>query len=105
MVHALDAETGRERWTYTAGGRIDSSTVIAGKRAFLATTGGEVLGLDLASGQKVWSWESGSAFTASPAVARGRLVISSLDGMVYCFGEGPPSSGPTPATKKKEEDA
>ncbi len=88
IVHALDAETGAERWTYAAGSRIDSSTVIAGDRAFLATTGGEVLALDLASGERVWSWESGSSFTASPAVAQGKLVISSLDGTVYCFGDG-----------------
>ena len=71
MVHALDAETGKERWTYAAGSRIDSSPVIAGDRVFLATTGGEVLALDLATGERVWSFESGSSFTASPAVAQG----------------------------------
>ena len=40
----------------------------------------------LETGEPVWQYDSGSAFTASPAVAQGRLVISSLDGVVYCFG-------------------
>jgi hypothetical protein len=96
IVHGLDAATGQAKWTYAAGSRIDSSTVITGERAFLATTGGEVLALDLATGERVWTFESGSSFTASPAVAQGRLVISSLDGMVYAFGDGPAS----PQTKQ-----
>ena len=86
IVHALDAKTGEARWTYPAGARIDSSTVIVGSRAFLATTRGVVLALDLETGEPVWEYETGSAFIASPAVAEGRLVISSLDGVVYCFG-------------------
>jgi outer membrane protein assembly factor BamB len=113
IVHALDAETGEARWTYAAGSRIDSSAVIAGDRAFLGTTGGEVLALDLGSGERVWTWDSGSAFTASPAVAQGRLVISSLDGTVYAFGEGDGSApvehaapgAPTAAARAPAPDA
>lgn len=86
IVHALDAATGKARWTYPAGARIDSSAVIVGNRVFIATTRGEVLALDLATGEPTWQYETGSAFTASPSVAQGRLVISSLDGVVYCFG-------------------
>ena len=88
IVHALDAATGKERWTYAAG---VAHRLLAGhrrRRGFLATTGGEVLALDLASGKRVWRCESGSSFAASPAVGAGKLVISSLDGTVYCFGAG-----------------
>ncbi len=86
IVHALDANTGEALWTYPAGSRVDSSAVIVGSRAFLATTRGEVLALDIVTGEKVWSYETGSAFAASPSVAQSRLVISSLDGVIYCFG-------------------
>ena len=86
IVHGLDAVTGVARWTYPAGARINSSAVIVGDRAFLATTRGVVLALDLETGELVWEYETGSAFIASPAVAESRLVISSLDGVVYCFG-------------------
>jgi outer membrane protein assembly factor BamB len=103
IVHALDAKTGQAKWTYAAGSRIDSSAVIVGQRAFLATTGGEVLALDLASGERVWTFESGSSFTASPAVAQAKLVISSLDGMVYAFGDGPAQDTKQPRQQQPGE--
>ena len=79
-VHALDTATGRSRWTHTTRSRIDSSPVIAG------TGAGDVLALDLATGEPVWLYETGSSITASPGIAGNRLVIGTLDGVLYGFG-------------------
>jgi outer membrane protein assembly factor BamB len=86
LVHALNPATGEAVWTWSAGARVDSSPVIAGEVAWLGTGAGDVVGLAIQDGSKVWSYATGSSITASAAVARGRLVIGTLDGMLYCFG-------------------
>ena len=77
MVHAIDAQTGEPRWTFTTRARVDSSP---------ATSGGRLYVLDLATGDKLWEFDTAAPLVASPAIAEGRLVIGSEDGVVYCFG-------------------
>ncbi len=85
MIHLLDRETGKARWTWNSGARIDSSPVVVGDRIFAGSKTGEVFALDAATGEPVWKFETGSAIVSSPAVAAKKLVIASLDGVVYCF--------------------
>ena len=85
LIHALAPETGAVQWTHPAGGRVDSSPVIAGDRVYFGA--GALIALDLKSGVEVWRYETGAAITASPAVAAGRLVIGATDGVLYCFGQ------------------
>ena len=80
MVHALDAKTGKPRWTHMTRARIDSSPAIAGGRVFVGSNDGRLYVLDLASGKVVWEHDEGAALTASPALASGRIVIGSTDG-------------------------
>lgn len=86
MVHALSQETGESLWTYTVKSRIESSAVIAGKRAFLGTTRGLLIALDITTGELVWEFATGSSILASPSVSDGRLYIGTEDGTLYCFG-------------------
>ncbi len=86
IVHALDPQTGKALWTYSAKAKIEASPVIVGTRVFVAVSSGDLLALDLSSGKMVWQFESGSGFVASPAVANERLIVGSTDGVVYCFG-------------------
>ncbi len=87
LVHALDPETGKPRWTRALKGKIDASPVIAGRRVYVPATSGEIVALDLESGEVVWSFDTGSSITASPSVAAGRLVIGTAGGQLYCFGK------------------
>jgi outer membrane protein assembly factor BamB len=86
LVHAIDAKTGQERWSFPTRGRIDCSPVISGSRVFIGSADGRLYGLDLQTGHKIWEYEAGGAFTSSPAVADGRLLIANDDGDVFCFG-------------------
>jgi outer membrane protein assembly factor BamB len=85
-VHALDAETGRARWTFVTKARVDSSPAVSGGRVYVGSGDGRLYVLDLASGRKLWEFEAGGALSASPAVAGGRLVIGSQDGQLFAFG-------------------
>lgn len=86
LLHALDPETGKKRWTHATGARIDSSPVIVGNRVFCGAGDGNLYELDLTSGRERWRFEAGAPISASPAVAAGRLVIGTEDGVLYCFG-------------------
>jgi outer membrane protein assembly factor BamB len=86
-VYALDPKTGRSLWTFSTKGRVDSSPVVAGPRAFVGSADGRVYALDLKTGEKRWQFEAGGAVLASPAVAEGRLVIGNDAGQLYCFGK------------------
>ena len=86
VVHALDAKTGQERWSFATQARIDSSPAIASGRVYVGSNDGRLYVLDLKTGAKVQEWNAGSPLAASPAVAAGRLVIGSADGRVSCLG-------------------
>jgi outer membrane protein assembly factor BamB len=80
MIHALDAKTGKEYWTFMTNARVESSPVVVGSRVFVGSTDGRLYELDLAKGTKLSEFDAGAAITASPAVAGGRLVIGTHDG-------------------------
>jgi outer membrane protein assembly factor BamB len=86
LVHALDPETGKVRWTFGTRGKVDSSPVIAADRVYVASASGEIFALGLESGEVMWSFDTGSPILASPSIAAGRLLIGTVDGQLYCFG-------------------
>jgi outer membrane protein assembly factor BamB len=84
-VHGLAASTGKEVWSFTTRGRVESSALLAGGRVFVGSNDGVLYELDLATGRKVWEFTAGAPLSASPAAAAGALVIGSQDGVLYCF--------------------
>ncbi len=57
-VHALDAETGKPLWTFTAGGRVDSPPTIADGRTVFGCRNGYVYCLQAADGRLVWRFRA-----------------------------------------------
>lgn len=86
MVHALDANSGKARWTFMTRARVDSSPVVAGGRVYVGSSDGRFYVLSQDKGQKLFEFDMGAPVTASPALASGRIVIGSLDGRLICFG-------------------
>ena len=85
-MHALDAATGKETWSFATRARVDSSPVVAGSQVYVGSSDGRLYVLDFATGQKRWEFDTGAAITASPAIAAGRVVVGTQDGVLYCFG-------------------
>ncbi len=88
-VHAIDRATGKGVWTFPTRAKIDSSTVIAGDRAYVGSSDRFLYALDLKTGKEVWKHAIGAAVTASPAVGEGVLVIGG-DGnnaKLVCLGK------------------
>lgn len=77
VVHALDRETGAERWTFDTLGPIQTNIAIGDGLAFVSSDFGAVYALDLATGTKEWSRSTGPAATTHPAYSNGVLVVGS----------------------------
>jgi outer membrane protein assembly factor BamB len=91
-VYALDAATGRTRWTFETGGKVKSAVAADARRIYVGSYDGHVYALDAATGQELWRASgqerlgSAGTFYSTPAVAYDRVYIGSTDGKVYSFG-------------------
>ncbi|MEA3367879.1 MAG: LamG-like jellyroll fold domain-containing protein, partial [Planctomycetota bacterium] len=87
---ALDAETGKTAWAFTAGGRIDSPPTIHRGRAYFGCADGRVYCLRAADGAVAWTFRAAPkdyrhvAYeqVASPWPVHGSVLIR--DGGLYC---------------------
>ncbi len=92
VVWALDARTGRTRWTFRADGRIKGSLARSGGRVFVGDYDGHLYALDARTGRLAWRASAQprlggrGAFYSTPAVGYGRVFIGNTDGKVYAFG-------------------
>jgi outer membrane protein assembly factor BamB len=57
-IHALDATSGRERWTFVAGARIDSPPTIDRGRVLFGSADGCVYCLRLTDGEVIWKFRA-----------------------------------------------
>jgi outer membrane protein assembly factor BamB len=105
---AIDADSGREVWSFGTGGSAWSTPAVSEKTVFIGVVGtsgyfldhrGGFFAVDRVSGTPLWTYSlppiSGSftyGVATSPAVDTGRVFFGSLDGTFYAFradGEGP----------------
>jgi outer membrane protein assembly factor BamB len=86
-AYALNPATGKLIWKFPVRSHVESSPVIAGDSAFLATKRGMIHRVDVKTGNELWDYEAGGDFQASFAIADGKLVIGNTDGTLYCFGK------------------
>jgi outer membrane protein assembly factor BamB len=90
--YALNARTGKARWTFHASAGITSSAAYDSGRVFAGSDDGHVFALDALTGKMRWQAASFSRFGrreyfyATPAVAYGRVYIGNADGTLYAFG-------------------
>ncbi|HTS74380.1 MAG TPA: PQQ-binding-like beta-propeller repeat protein [Gaiellaceae bacterium] len=91
-VYALDAKTGRVRWTYTTGGEVKGAGAYIAGTVYFGSYDGHVYALNARNGKLRWRASAESrlggrgTFYANPAIAYGRVYIGATDGVVYSFG-------------------
>jgi eukaryotic-like serine/threonine-protein kinase len=89
MLHCLDRKSGKQIWSFSARGQINSSpVVVGGNRVFVGSNDGYVYEVGLNDGKQRWKEKLGRSVTASPAVGEGCLVIGAegSEGEIHCFG-------------------
>lgn len=87
QVYSIDLKTGKQQWTRTLKGKIDSSPVIVGDRVFVGGGDGRLYILSLEDGEELWVKQLKGPLISSPAVGFEKLVIATDRGVVYCLGK------------------
>jgi outer membrane protein assembly factor BamB len=88
-VHALDADTGRERWSFTAGGRVDSPPTIHGGAVLFGSADGHVYCLRKTDGELAWRFRAAphrrlmGSFEQLESVWPVHGSVLMLDGLAY----------------------
>jgi outer membrane protein assembly factor BamB len=90
---ALDAKTGKRRWSFQTGGKIKGSAAIDGTDIVVGSYDGHVYALNALTGKESWRASAqprlaGSlgTFYSTPAVAYGRVYIGNTDSKIYAYG-------------------
>jgi len=88
QVYALDAATGKARWTHSTGGPRGfslSRPAVAEGVVVVGSEDGTVYALDAATGSARWSYPTAGSGFSNAAVAGGSVYIGSEDGTVYAL--------------------
>jgi outer membrane protein assembly factor BamB len=93
-IFALDAKTGKTRWSVHTGGAVKGALALDNGTLFADNYAGEVWALDAGNGRVKWTAHTqgggflrGGGAYSTPAVAWGRVYLGGLDGRVYSFVE------------------
>ncbi len=84
-LHAIDDASGKDRWTFRAGGAILHTSAAAGGKVFFGAADGRIYAVHAANGQLAWSVPTGAAVWNAPLVHEGAVIIGSRDGKVYAI--------------------
>jgi outer membrane protein assembly factor BamB len=83
-VVALDSKTGRQIWSFQAGGWIYDQPVVTQKYIFVGSQDRHFYCLDRGTGKPHWKFPVHSRIEAAAAVAQGRVYFGACDGSVSC---------------------
>ena len=87
-LFAVSSRSGRVRWAYDTGGRINASPSVFGRRVCVTTYAGGIFCLDRVNGRKLWSTYIKrdpfryDSFYSSPSTDGQRLYTISLSGKI-----------------------
>lgn len=87
-VVALDATTGRPRWSVQLGGWVYGAAAVGDRHVFVGSQDDIVYCLDKATGGEVWRFKTKGRIESTPAVAGDRVFVPSCDGRLYCLDAG-----------------
>jgi outer membrane protein assembly factor BamB len=92
-IYALDADTGKTRWTYQASGSVKSALALKDGRLYFGDYAGKLYCLRARDGHLIWEAKTQGArfgfasgrFYGNPVVAYGRVFIGNVDSYIYSF--------------------
>ena len=89
-LHALDPETGEDRWTYATDDHVYASPALGESSVYVASADGSVYALDL-RGNLRWRYDTGDTVRSSPVLGKapdgdGRILyVGSANGELYAL--------------------
>jgi outer membrane protein assembly factor BamB len=88
-LYALEADTGKQLWSFAAAGQIDASPVIVSGRVYVGSCDddGFFYTLDLKTGKELHKLKLDAAVSGSAAVGPDCLLVGTDRGTVFCLGK------------------
>ena len=112
MVHCISLLDGEELWKTSISEprefedenfRLWPSPSVADRKVYIGSIEEDFYCLDAYTGEILWKYETGPIYSA-PAISQGRVLISSADGSLYCFGIDPETYKTTAEKYIEDED-
>ncbi len=85
ILHAIDAETGKDVWAFNSGGAILHTVAIANGQAIFGNILGKIIAMNIADGRVLWSQVNSLAMWNSPLIHDGVVIIGGRDSAMYAF--------------------
>jgi outer membrane protein assembly factor BamB len=93
-LYALDAESGKRRWSHDIGGQIPGSPAVIGTTVYTSSFDtSRTVGLDARNGEPVWEWGSAGY---EPTISDGRRVFLIGFQTIWAFDDCAPKDEPSP---------
>ena len=83
VLTALEPRTGKVRWTFDAGAKLESSPLIAEGRVYFGSDDGFLYALHARSGKLDWRRRLGNDIKASPSFSEGTIYVGDYEGVVW----------------------
>ena len=84
-VYAVNAATGRLRWSYATGSGVYAGPAVAGDTVYIGSDDDKLYALNAATGHLRWSYSNNYAVESTPVVAGGTVYFGSNDHRVYAL--------------------
>ncbi len=85
MLHAMDADTGKDVWVHRAAGAILHTCAVEGDKVVFGDGSGRICAVSADDGRLAWSVQTGSAVWNAPLVYHGVALVGSRDGNLYAI--------------------
>ena len=82
-LHAVDATTGEQEWTFTEPSDYVGSPIIVDGTAYVGSDDSTLYAVDVATGEQVWEFTDPNSPIRSPTVIGGTVYIGSRDTNLY----------------------
>lgn len=87
-LHAVDSETGKDAWAYSAGGAILHACAAGEGKVVFGCADGKIYALNIGDGRLTWSVQTGQAVWNAPMIHQGTALIGSRDASLYAIDLG-----------------
>jgi outer membrane protein assembly factor BamB len=80
-VHAIDANSGQQKWTFKTRGDVDAPPLISDARVYVGSNDKHFYVLDLKSGKKLWEYTAARSIEGGPAISNNLLLFADSAGI------------------------
>ena len=85
FLYAIDAETGKKRWTYQASGSTKASPSVDSGVIYFGDSEGVFHAVDTTTQQMKWQFKTEGEIISSATFVDDRVLFGSYDGFLYCL--------------------